>query len=238
VTPELKIRLSIGAMYNENEFTFEDEVIESSSDSQNFKGLIVKSLNDHWSIGAYFSANSSKYSNIKLSLTPAPAIEYNLFPYSQSTKRQLRFLYRLGFNSVRYREETIYEKTYENLWKQSLSVTLELKQKWGTVNTSLEGSHYFHNFNKNRLMLWGGISLRLLKGLNFNINVNYSRIRDQLSLAWSDASLEEVLLRRKQLATTYNYYLSIGLSYTFGSIHSKVVNPRFGDGAKGISISF
>lgn len=238
VTPELKIRLSVGAMYNENEFTFEDQIIKSSSDSQNFNGLIVKSINDHWSIGAYFSANSSKYTNIKLSLTPAPAIEYDLFPYSQSTKRQLRFLYRLGFNSVRYREETIYEKTYENLWKQSLSVTLELKQKWGTVNTSLEGSHYFHDFSKNRLMLWGGISLRLLKGLNFNMNVNYSRIHDQLSLARSSASLEEVLLRRKQLATTYNYYLSIGLSYTFGSIHSKVVNPRFGTGGRGISISF
>lgn len=229
VTPELKIRLSVWASYSKDVFTFEDEDIKSSSESQNFNGLIVKSLNDHWSVGAYFSAYSSTYSNIKLRLSPAPAIEYDLFPYSQSTRRQLRFLYRLGFNSVRYREETIYEQTYENLWRESLSVTLELKQKWGTVSASLEGSHYFHDFSKNRLVFWGELSLRIIKGLNFNISGRYSRIRDQLSLARGEASLEEVLLHRKELETTYSYYLSIGLSFTFGSIQSKVVNPRFGD---------
>jgi len=44
----------------------------------------------------------------------------------------------------------------------------------------------------------------------------------------SGATLEEVLLRRTQLATSYSYYGSIGFSYTFGSIYSSVVNPRFG----------
>jgi hypothetical protein len=46
------------------------------------------------------------------------------------------------------------------------------------------------------------------------------------------ASLEDVLLMRKQLATSYEYYFSIGLSYTFGSIYSNVVNPRFGSGGE------
>ncbi|GAH14604.1 unnamed protein product, partial [marine sediment metagenome] len=75
-------------------------------------------------------------------------------------------------------------------------------------------------------------------GLNINLNGSYSRIHDQLSLTRSDATFEEILLRRKEIATTYNYYFSVGLSYTFGSTKSNVVNPRFGTGSQGISIMF
>jgi hypothetical protein len=238
VTPELKIRMSLSAHFQDSEFKFGDQVIESDSDSQNFNGLIVKSISEHWSVGGFFAANSSTYSNIRLSINPAPAIEYNVFPYSESTTHQLRFLYRLNYRSVRYREETIYEKTYENLWQQALSVTLELKKKWGTASASLEGSHYFHDVKKNRIRLDGELSLRLIKGLNFNIYGRYSRIRDQLSLPRGELSIEEILLRRRQLATNYTYSVSVGLSYTFGSLKSKVVNPRFGTGGRSISISF
>jgi len=238
VTPELKIRLSFSSYFMDSEYNYEEEIIKSESDSQNFSGLIVKSISEHWSVGGYFSASSSTYSNLRLSLNPAPAIEYNVFPYSESTSKQLRFLYRLNYKSVRYREETIYKKTYENLWQQSLSATLELKQKWGTVSMSLIGSHYFHDFEKNRIELNGELSLRLIKGLNFNVYGSYSRIRDQLSLPRGGATIEEVLLQQKQLATGYSYYMSVGLSYTFGSLQSKVVNPRFGTGGTSISISF
>jgi hypothetical protein len=238
VTPELKIRLSVSSYFSQSEYRLDEEVIKSDSDSHYVNGLVVKSISEHWSAGAFFSVVSSAYSNIKFRVNPAPAIEYNFFPYSESTKKQLRFLYRLGYNSVRYREETIYGKTYENLWQQALSLTLELKQKWGTVSTSLEGSNYFHDFGKNRLQLNGELSLRLFKGLDFNVYGSYSRIRDQLSLPRGEASLEEVLLQLRQLETSYSYYLSVGLSYSFGSTQSKVVNPRFGTGGTSISITF
>jgi hypothetical protein len=75
--------------------------------------------------------------------------------------------------------------------------------------------------------------------LNFNISGGGSRIRDQLSLVKGEASWEEVLLQRRQLGTGYNYYFSLGLSFTFGSTSSRVVNPRFGTGSgTSISISF
>lgn len=228
VTPDIKIRMSISAYQWKDDFTYEDETIESTSESLYFSGLFVKSLNDHWSVGAFLGASSSTYENIKFALSPAPAIEYNLFPYSQSTRRQLRFLYRIGFNTVRYREETIYDKTSENLWNESLSVTLDLREKWGSISTTLKGSHYFHDFSKNRLTLYSIINLRLFKGLNFFAYGGGSAIHDQLSLVKGEASLEEVLLQRKQLETHYNYFFSIGLSFTFGSIYANVVNPRFG----------
>jgi len=237
VTEDLKIRMSIRASHNTNTFSFGDEDIKSERNSQGFDGLIVKSFGDHWSVGAYFAANSSTYGNTQHTISPAPAVEFNLFPYSESTKREFRFLYRVGFSVVKYREETIYKKTSENLWGHALSAILEFKQKWGNLSASLTGSHFFHDLSKNRLMFNADLSFRIIKGLNFNIDGSYSIIHDQLSLPRGGATLDEILLRQKELATSFNYSFSVGISYTFGSIYSKVVNPRFGSGGGSISIS-
>ena len=238
VTEELKIQMSLRASHSKDTFTYGDVDIESVNNSQGFSGLVVKSLSDHWSAGAYFEVSSSTYGNTEYSISPSPAVEFNLFPYSESTKREFRFLYRLAFKTVKYREETIYEKTSENLWGQALSAILEVKQKWGNLSASLTGSHFFHDFSKNRLRLNADLSLRIIKGLNFNIQGSYSIIHDQLSLPRAGATLDEILLRQKELETNYSFGFSVGLSYTFGSIYSKVVNPRFGSGGSSISISF
>lgn len=237
ITPELKIRTSVSARHSREKFIYEDQTIKSTTESFYFSGLLVKSLNEHWSAGLFLGAESSTYQNIKFAFSPAPALEYNLFAYSQSTRRQLRFLYKLSFNDVSYREKTIYEKKSEKLWRESLSVTLDLREKWGSISTSLEGSHYFHDFSKNRLTLFSILNLKLFKGLSFFAFGGGSRIHDQLSLAKGEASLEEILLRRKLLETDYNYWFSIGFSFTFGSIYTNVVNPRFGSaGYGGVSI--
>ncbi|OGD10125.1 MAG: hypothetical protein A2Y86_01560 [Candidatus Aminicenantes bacterium RBG_13_62_12] len=237
VTPDWKLHFRLSGYVNRSSYLYDGGEIVSTSNSKYFSAMAAKSLNDHFSVGAFLEAYSSTYSNISFNLSPAPAVEYDLFPYSQCTKRQLRFLYRLNFRASRYMEETIYDKLRENLWNQSMSVTLELKEKWGTISTSLEGSNYLHDFSKNRLELSGEIVVRLFRGLRVNLYGSGSRIRDQLSLRKGEASLEEVLLRRRQLETSYSYYFSVGLSYNFGSTQSRVVNPRFGSGGQRISIS-
>jgi len=198
--------------------------------------LVVKSLSKHWSAGAFLSVQSSTYSNLKLSATVAPAVEYNIFPYDESTKRQFRILYRVGYTGTRYHEETIFFKTSEGLLQESLSWAYEVKRPWGTVSLELEGSHFFHDFSKNRVELGAEAEVRIWKGLSFNLYGNYARIRDQLGLPRAGASYEEVLLQQRQLATGYEYYISVGLSFTFGSTKSNVVNPRFGNGGRSISI--
>ena len=85
---------------------------------------------------------------------------------------------------------------------------------------SMYRSNYLNDFGKNRLQANSEVSLRLFKGLSLNSYGGASRIRDQLSLPKGSASLEEVLLRRRALATGHSFYGSIGLSYTFGSIYS------------------
>ncbi|MBN1273368.1 MAG: hypothetical protein JXB26_13960 [Candidatus Aminicenantes bacterium] len=230
VIPESKLQLGLSASYSEDNFTINGTTISSTSESQGFNGLYVKSINDHWSVGGYLTLSSSTYSNIRFAVYPCPAVEYNFFPYSESTRRQLRCLYRIGFSFANYREETIYNKTKDNLLYEGLTLTLELKEPWGTISTSLEGTHYFYDFSKNRLVLSGEVSINIVKGLSLELWGSYSRIHDQLSLPKAGASYEEILLMRKELATDYRYYASIGLSYTFGSIYSNVVNPRFGNG--------
>ena len=228
VTPELKIRMGISGNFDEKKFKYENETIISTYKNINFSSLIVKSIGEHWSIGGWFGIYSSTYNNLKSFYTLAPAIEYNFFPYSISTRRQLRCLYRVGINFANYFEETIYYKTSEKLYNESLSIIMEIKEPWGNVSASLQGSHYFHDFGKNRLTFWSHFSFRIFKGLSIYLRGRYQRIRDQLYLPKGEATLEEVLLRRRELETEYEYSLSVGISYTFGSVFSNVVNPRFG----------
>lgn len=229
VTPEWKISLNINGEYEEDNFEMDSVNITSTTDSWGARGLIVKSLGQHWSVGGFSSVKSSSFSNEKFAVEFAPALEYNIFPYKVSTRRELRLLYRNGFKDVKYKEETIYNKTREQLWYHSLSATFEYKERWGSIRSTLTGSHYFHDFEKNHLTLFCGLNLRLFEGFSLDLMSFASRIHDQLSLSKEDVSEEDLLLRRKQIATNYNYSFRIGFRYTFGSIYSNVVNPRFGN---------
>jgi hypothetical protein len=62
-----------------------------------------------------------------------------------------------------------------------------------------------------------------------NFGGSAARIRDQLYLRAGEATDEEILLRRRQLATSYRYSMFVGVGYTFGSIFNNIVNPRFRD---------
>jgi hypothetical protein len=230
VTPAWKMAFSLRASYNESNFDYEDYKASSFTRSQSFESLVVKSLSEHWSIGLTSEAYSSTYSNYEFYGQIAPAIEFNIFPYSESTRREFRILWGVGYGTARYMEETIYDKFSENLVGQRLTASFEVREKWGSLQTFLIGSHYFHDFDLNRLHFSTDLSLRLFEGFSFNIEGGVSMIHDQLSLPKQEASTEELLLYRKQLATQYNYFFELGFRFTFGSIYSNIVNPRFGSG--------
>ena len=79
---------------------------------------------------------------------------------------------------------------------------------------------------------YNNIDLRLFEGFSLEIRGIVSMIRNQLSLPKEEASETDILTRRREIATDYDYYLSFGFRYTFGSIYSNVVNPRFGSGRR------
>ena len=131
VTPALKIRMALSASLQKDRFDYEGEEIHSRSESRGFEGLFAKSLGPHWSAGVFLTGASSTYENIRTKVAVAPAVEFNVFPYSESTRRQLRFTYWIGTNLVRYREETIYEKLRENLPQQGLGATVRGEARMG-----------------------------------------------------------------------------------------------------------
>jgi hypothetical protein len=229
ITESWKINLSAYYAFSKDRYEIEDEIISSDFNSSFFNSLVVKSISDHWSVGGSLNFRASSYNNLDFKSQLMPGIEYDLFPYSESTRRQLRFLYQIGHSYVIYTDTTIYDKMEESLWLHSLDIAYQVIQKWGSIDVNIGYSNYLHDWSKNSLDFGGFISLRIAKGLSVRLFGNYSIIHDQLGLVKGGVSPEEVLLRRKELETQYLYRTSIGFSYTFGSIYNNVVNPRFGD---------
>lgn len=239
VTKDWKINLSASYSYSVNKMDIDEDIYISEYYNKSFNALVVKSLTDHWSYGGSLFLGASSYSNTQFTSLISPGIEYDIFPYSQSTRKQLRLLYKIGFNPVTYIDTTIYDKTKEYLWLHSISAAFESVQKWGTIDLTLGYNNYLHDWSKNNLYLNGFLDLRIAKGLRLTFGGGVSMIHDQLGLEKGGATTEEILLQRKQLATQYQYFMSAGFSYTFGSIYNNVVNPRFGNGGGGgMSISF
>jgi hypothetical protein len=223
--------ISLAGLFNHEKEDFdldEDEPFSSTQREREFRWLTVKSLGEHWSAGALGTLRSSTFNNTSLEVSASPAIEFNLFPYSEYNRRQLRILYSIGPSRFRYYEETLFGRTQETLTRQELSVSLDQEEPWGEIEARFEASNYFPGFSRNRLDFDGEISISVARGLEFDIEGGATRLRDQLSIPRRDATPEEVLLELRELQSAYEYRFSMGFTYTFGSIFSTIVNPRFG----------
>ena len=230
VTEAWKFRASSSLTYRESTFDIDDTTtITSVTRNQSASALLVKSAGEHVSYGASASASGSTFSNVRLAVGISPTVEVNLFPYAESTWRQLRIQYSIGCSAQRYVDSTIYDKLRETLFSTALSTTFEIKQPWGSASASTWINAYLHDLGKHNLGVSASLSLRVYQGLSFDFWGSYSAVHDQLSIAKASLSTDEILLQRSQRQTQYSYNFSIGMSYTFGSIFSNVVNPRFGN---------
>jgi hypothetical protein len=227
ITQDWKIRFEMDYSYSINKYDLGTSIVTSDNIYKYGNAMVAKSLSDHWSFGGVVIIGANTYQNRDFISQITPGIEYDLFPYSESTRRQFTILYRAGSEYSSYHDTTIYNKTGESLWVHKLTAAYKVIQKWGSINVSLGYSNYLHDWSKNNINFDGDISLRITKGLSMNLYGGFSFIHDQLNLAIGGASAEQILTRQKELATQYSYYGSFGFSYTFGSIYKNVVNPRF-----------
>lgn len=229
ITPNWKTTFGVEIDQETEEFDLdEDDPVEVHRRERDFSWLIVKALGEHWSAGGTGSIESSTFDNMKLRFAISPAIEYNFFPYSMYQRRQLRAQYAVGLQRQEYFEETLFGEIEETLPSHEISVTYDQQERWGSVEGEVEWFQYLHDPSKNRLEFNGEISWRILRGLSISVDGNASRIRDQISLRRRGATPEEILLRLRELQSGYEYGFSMSLTYTFGSIFSSIVNPRFG----------
>ncbi len=230
VTPDIKLEIEADQNYTRQRFIGDDYDTTYIRSSKQLDNLFVKSMGEHWSAGLRWEISSSTSQNYIFNNMFLPSVEYDLFPYSEATHRQLRFLYSLGYQYSNYIDTTIYNKKNENLFLQQLRIAYQIQEKWGSVNLSLAGSNYLHGLSKSMIQLNASVRVRIFKGLSISLNGGAAFINDQLNLAKGELSEADRLLRLKQQATSYNIYGGLSLTYTFGSIYNNVVNPRFGSG--------
>lgn len=229
ITPDWKMTFGFELDQQREEFDLdEDEPVEVERRERDFNWLVVKALGEHWSAGARGEVQSSTFDNTKLRIAAAPAVEFNFFPYSAYQRRQLRAQYAVGITRQTYHEETLFGKLDETLGAHEFSVTYDQRERWGSVEGRVEWFQYLNDFSKNRLEANGDLSWRILRGLSVSLEGSASRVRDQISLRRRGATPEEILLRLRELQSGYEYDFEIGFTYSFGSIFSSIVNPRFG----------
>jgi hypothetical protein len=232
VTSKIKLEVEMDQFYNREKF-IENVNTDSASSStyitseRSMNSLFSKSLGEHWSAGFKWMLGSSTRENYGFRANVLPSVEYDIFPYSEATHRQLRILYGAGYQFNNYVDTTVYNKTKENLYLQMLNVAFQVQKKWGSINLALVGSNYFHDFSKNRLELISSVNIRIFKGLSLQIEGGVAHLNDQLNLKKGSISEAERLLQLRELSTKYRIEGGIEITYTFGSIYNNVVNPRF-----------
>jgi len=235
ITQEIKLEVEMDQFYDREKFI--ENVNTDSASASNYitsrksmDMLFVKSLGEHWSAGFKLDLGSSTRENFRFRTDFMPSVEYDIYPYSESTHRQLRIMYSAGYQYNKYVDSTVYNKVNEALYLQMINIAFQVQKKWGSINMALVGSNYFNDFSRNRLELNSSVNIRIFKGLSLQINGGVAHINDQLNLKKGDISEAERLLQLRELATKYRIEGGIEITYTFGSIYNNVVNPRFSSG--------
>ena len=226
VTEKWRIRGDFSLSQANGKYISDGEEFTSARQRYFGYGSVVRSINDHWSTGVFAGAEYNTFDNLDLSMNFTPAVEYNIFPYREVLRREIVFAYKIGYVYNDYIETTILGQDAESFFKQSLDVQLRYRQPWGNVYARLSASSFLDDFSKNRAQFFTRLSVRVFKGLAVSFSGDLKYIQDQINLPDGDASLEDVLLQQKQIATDFELGFSVGLRYTFGSAYNSIINTR------------
>jgi hypothetical protein len=230
ITPVWKIRSRARGEIRRRNVELTDRTINVNRDWGQYWTMVAYTINDHASIGLFNNLNFSRTRNIALNAELSPAFEYNFFPYTEYEERRFIIQYSLSPAYRKYFNTTIFLKDSEFVMNQELSTRLRYDQRWGRVDIRVGGANYFHDLSINSLEINPSFNVRIVRGLSVSISGRYRLINDQLSLELPsevDPNDPISIIEGVQRPTAYDYSLSFGLSYTFGSIYNNVVNPRF-----------
>lgn len=230
ITETWKIELEGGGSISRSETDLSDDsTFVDTRRNYDLEGRIIRSLGiAHWASGVELQASSSTFSNQDFQARGAVGIEYSVFPFSESTRRQLTILYSAGLSFFDYEEITLFEKLEETRLDHRLNVAYAVRQPWGSANASVTASSYLHDMSLHRIRLSGRVDFRIVRGFSVNARGSFTRVKDQIYLPLEDIPLEEILLARRALGTDFEYGFDLGFTYRFGSIFNNVVNPRRG----------
>lgn len=226
-----KVELEVEGEYESDEFDLSGgRQATSTMVSYGTNAIVVRSLTDRLSAGFTAAVGHSDFYNQKLAARIGPALEYNFLDWDQATRQQITLRYSVGVSRFEYLEETIYLRNDETTLSQYIGIAGRLRQPWGSVNSSMVFGNIVDRPSMNVLSVDAFAEVRLVAGLNVFAEVEATRVRNQLYIPRGELTDEEILLGQRALATDYQFEISLGFSYTFGSIFNTIVNPRFGNG--------
>ncbi len=230
-TDKSKVFLNIYGGRTNSSFEYDTDAgplkVVVKNENYGFDHLYVKSFNKHWSYGYQFIFENNTFRNFKSRYYLLPQVEYSFFPYSDVNTKFITLRYGAGplFNA--YYDTTIFNKKEELLWFHNAQLNMSLNQKWGTIQTGINYRNFIHNWKLSNLGLYSQVDVRITGGLSMYVYISGSLVRDQINLASGGVSEEEVLSRRRQLQSSYEFFGYIGITYRFGSKLNNFVNPRF-----------
>ena len=200
---------------------------ETKNSSANF--TYVKSLGAKFSAGAISNISRNTFSNYNYKFRFIPSVEYNVYPYDESTKHRLSMLYGVGIGFNDYIDSTIYLKTQDAFALQQIEFKYDNIQKWGNIGFNFYGYQILNpeDFGKYYLNIGTDFNWNVVKGLSVSLWAWATLNRAQISLVKGDISSEDILTRQRELESNYKFNMSFGLSYTFGSTKNNIVNSRF-----------
>jgi len=89
VTPDIKLEIDFDHSYNKQKYKEDEEENTYIRQSEAVDILFVRSLGEHWSAGLTWGLGGSTQANYSSNHEVMPAIEYDLYPYSKATHKQL-----------------------------------------------------------------------------------------------------------------------------------------------------
>jgi hypothetical protein len=227
ITERWKLSTEFEYEYESSSFELDSGTVSFALRNWEFETVAIKSITQHWSVGAALQASGSQFDNQDLATYAQVAAEYNFFPWREATSRQFIAAVSIGARHFDYIETTIYERDAETRAVLRAGLAAESRQPWGSYSGSLAHARYLHDANLYSLELDANVDIRISRGLSLEFGVNAEKVNDQLYLPRGDASDDEVLTRQRALATDFRIGAYGGLSFTFGSIYNTIVNPRF-----------
>ena len=190
-------------------------------------------LSEHWGFGWDGGFRADEFQNLDARFFTTPWIEYSLFPYKKFNTERIVFSYGMGMEYNDYQDTSIFFKTHEWQAKQTAAAIASFTKPWGSINIGCFWSNYLSDFKKNNFSITGAVSWKVFKGFQFGLYGNYSFVHDQINLPKGTATRDDLLTRRRVIASSFNFDIGIGCSYRFGSIFNNAVHQTF----KGLNYS-
>lgn len=229
VTERHRLRLRGAYLRRFNSFTLEDGE-RVSGDVYEWSGRVTyaRAVGRRFALGFAATELSSEFANLRAHAHGGPVAELNLFPYSDNVRQQVRLAYQAGPWLDWY-----FEPTRSGLLRQlrpyhALTLVADANQRWGSVQWAFQLNSLLDEPEKWRLGTAAVVSLRLFEGFAVQAQGQAALVRDQLSLRARPLTDTELLLGTVEQPTNFKVELDLGISYTFGSVHDAIVNPRFG----------